>query len=186
MALTFSSMLPLNTVAPDFSLLDTLSAQFRSLSELKSDKATLLMFMANHCPYVQHIQDGLIQLAHDYQARGVSFIAISANDPAAYPEDGPDKMKERAQTYSYPFVYLFDETQAVAKAYHAECTPDFYVLDRDLRCVYRGRLDDSTPQNGISVTGKDIRAALEAILAGRPVGADQKPSRGCTIKWTQD
>jgi len=141
------------------------------------------MFICNHCPYVKHVQSELIKLAKDYQAKGVSIIAINANDAVNYPDDAPAKMKEVALQLGYPFPYLYDETQAVAKAYQAACTPDFYIFDGNLKCVYRGQLDEARPKNAIPVTGKDIRAALDSLLAGQPVNSEQKPSIGCNIKW---
>ena len=183
MARTPSNMLPLGTPAPDFKLLDTISGKTLSLSELKSDKATVIMFICNHCPFVKHVDDGIVSLANDYQAKGVSFIAISSNDVENYPQDSPELMKEEAEKVGYTFPYLYDETQAVAKAYDAACTPDFYVFDKDLKCAYRGQLDDSRPSNGKPVTGKDLRAALDEILGGKEVSAPQIPSLGCNIKW---
>lgn len=183
MAVTPSNMVPLGTIAPDFTLPDTVSGRMMSLRELKSEIATVIMFICNHCPYVQHVQHELVRLANDYQPKGISFIAISSNDVVGYPDDAPDKMKEVAERLGYPFPYLYDETQQVAKAYDAACTPDFYIFDKDLKCVYRGQLDDSRPGNLIPVTGRDIRAALDSILRGEPVNPDQKPSVGCNIKW---
>jgi len=183
MTLTTSQMLPLNTKAPDFSLLDTLSGKTLSLNELKSSIATVIMFICNHCPYVLHIQKELILLCKKYQSKGVRFIAISSNDAEHYPEDGPNKMKEMAEKKQYPFPYLYDPTQTVAKSYHAACTPDFYVFDKELLCVYRGRFDESSPGNPFPVTGKDLAQALDDLLAGKPVNPDQKPSMGCNIKW---
>lgn len=183
MALTPSTMLPIGTVAPDFTLPDTVTGQDMALQALKSDIATVIMFICNHCPYVKHISNELANLAKDYQAKGVSFIAISSNDVANYPDDAPDKMKQTALDWGLSFPYLYDETQEVAKAYQAACTPDFYVFDDELRCVYRGQLDDSRPKNDIPVTGKDLRAALDAVVAGTPVDLEQKPSMGCNIKW---
>lgn len=183
MAQTPSTMMPLGTVAPDFQLPDVVSGKTLSLQELKSDIATLIMFICNHCPYVKHVQAQLVALAKDYQPRGVSVIAINANDVANYPEDSPEKMREVAKQWGYPFPYLYDETQTVAKAYDAACTPDFYLFDKDLKCVYRGQLDEARPKNTLPVTGKDLRAALEAVLAGQPVSSEQKPSIGCNIKW---
>lgn len=183
MARTPSNMMPLGTQAPDFQLPDTVSGQTVGLHDLKSDQATVIMFICNHCPFVKHINAGLVALARDYQPKGVAFIAISANDVENYPQDGPEKMKETAQAEGYSFPYLYDETQAVAKAYDAACTPDFFIFDGDLQCAYRGQLDDSRPDSGIPVTGSNIRAALDAMLAGQPVSADQKPSLGCNIKW---
>jgi thiol-disulfide isomerase/thioredoxin len=178
-------MLPLGTIAPDFTLPDTVSGQEMSLQSLKSDVATLIMFICNHCPYVKHIQAQLVSLAKEYQTKGVSVIAINANDVENYPDDSPEKMKEVAEQWAYPFPYLYDESQAVAKAYQAACTPDFYIFDKHLKCVYRGQLDDSRPQNGLPVTGKDIREALDAVLLNVPVDEEQKPSVGCNIKWKE-
>jgi peroxiredoxin len=183
MALTSSTMMPLGTKAPGFSLRDTVSDDQISLDQLKSSVATVVMFICNHCPYVKHVQPELVRLANSYQKRGAVFVAISSNDATGYPEDAPDQMKAVARQLEYPFPYLYDETQEVAKAYGAVCTPDFFVFDADLKCVYRGRLDDSSPGNGRPLNGADLRAALEAILGRRPVSADQKPSMGCNIKW---
>ena len=183
MALTPSSMLPLGTRAPDFRLPDTVSGKTLGLVELKSDKATLIMFICNHCPYVKHVQQELVRLAHDYQPKGVSVVAISSNDVKSYPEDGPDRMKLEAKRAGYTFPYLYDESQAVARAYQAACTPDFFLFDGDLKLAYRGRLDGATPGNEVPITGQDLRNALDAILAGKPVSPDQKPSLGCNIKW---
>ncbi len=183
MAKTYSSMLPLGTIAPDFTLLDTISGQLNSLQELRSDIATVVMFICNHCPFVKHIRDELAILAQDYRPKNVVFIAINSNDVGTYPEDSPENMKIEAQTHGYSFPYLYDESQAVAKAYHAECTPDFFVFDANLACVYRGQLDDSRPGNGIEVSGHDLRAALDCVITKIPVNGDQKPSIGCNIKW---
>ena len=141
------------------------------------------MFICNHCPFVKHVQTGLVKLANDYLPKGISFVAISSNDVKNYPDDSPERMKEVAKQFGYPFPYLYDESQDIARAYGAACTPDFYIFDKDLKCVYRGQMDDSRPSNDIPVTGKDIRAALDAILAGKSVSEDQKPSIGCNIKW---
>jgi peroxiredoxin len=183
MAATPSTMMPLGTTAPDFNLPDVIAGKNKSLNELKSEKATVVMFICNHCPFVKHVQKELVKLANDYLASGISFIAISSNDIEAYPEDSPQKMREVAKSFAYPFPYLFDETQAVAKDYGAACTPDFFVFDKALQCIYRGQLDDSRPGNNIPVTGKDLRAALDSILTGKPISEDQKPSIGCNIKW---
>jgi thiol-disulfide isomerase/thioredoxin len=183
MALTPSSMLPLGTVAPDFDLLDVVSGKKVGLKDVKSAKATVVMFICNHCPYVKHIQSQIVQIPKDYQPKGVAFVAISANDAKNYPEDAPDEMKKLAVSLGYTFPYLYDETQEVARAYHAECTPDFYIFDGNLKCVYRGQMDDSRRSNKHPISGKDIREALDAILAGRPVNSVQKPSVGCNIKW---
>ncbi len=186
MARTPSNMMPLGTPAPDFTLPDTVSGATRSLRELASGKATVVMFICNHCPYVKHINPELVRLANEYQAKGVAFIAISSNDVNDYPEDAPEKMKETAAAEGYPFPYLYDETQDVAKAYDAACTPDFYVFDGNLRCAYRGRLDASTPRNEEPLTGADMRAALDAILSGQPLSEEQLPSVGCNIKWKNE
>lgn len=183
MTLTPSNMLPLGSLATPFKLVDTITNQSMELTDLRSDIATVICFICNHCPFVKHIQAGLVQLANSYIPQKISFIAISANDVAEYPEDSPQKMRETALALHFPFPYLYDETQKTAKAYQAACTPDFYIFDKDLRCVYRGQFDDSRPNNNIPVTGQDIRTALENILAGKPVKAEQKPSIGCNIKW---
>ena len=183
MAETESNMMPLGTKAPDFNLPDTISGGKKSLKEVKSDKATIVMFICNHCPFVKHVQTGLVKLANDYIPKGISFVAISSNDVAAYPEDSPERMKEVAIQLGYPFPYLYDESQNIARAFGAACTPDFYIFDSDLKCVYRGQFDDSRPSNDVPVSGKDVREALDAILAGKAVSEDQKPSIGCNIKW---
>lgn len=183
MALTASSMLALGTKAPDFKLMDTVTGQSHSLKDAKESIGTVIMFICNHCPYVKHVIHELVQLAKDYQAKGVSFIAISANDAAGYPEDAPEKMIQLAKQLHFSFPYLYDETQSTAKAYHATCTPDFFIFDKDLLCVYRGQLDGSRPSNKIPVTGKDIRSALDNILRGESVNLQQIPSMGCNIKW---
>lgn len=183
MVATPSKMLSLGTVAPDFKLPDTVSGRIKSLRELKSTKATVIMFICNHCPFVKHVNDQLVALANDYKSQGVSFVAISSNDVENYPEDHPDKMKEYALALRYPFPYLYDESQDVAKAYKAACTPDFFIFDGEMKLVYRGQLDASRPKSDIPVTGVDIRAALDNMLAGKPVSIEQKPSMGCNIKW---
>lgn len=183
MAATTSTMISLGTTAPDFNLTDSVSGENKSLKDLSSDKATVIMFICNHCPYVKHINSELVKLSTDYIARGVSFVAISSNDVINYPDDSPEKMKEAAMDLGYPFPYLYDESQDIAKAYEAACTPDFYIFDGGLKLVYRGQLDDSRPNTEIPVTGKDIRAALDNILSGTPVNNEQKPSIGCNIKW---
>jgi peroxiredoxin len=183
MALTPSNMKPLGTKAPDFKLPDAVSGADMSLEQLKSDKATVIMFICNHCPYVKHVQQGLVELANDYISKGISFIAINSNDVANYPEDSPENMKRVAERLGYPFPYLFDETQQIARAYDAACTPDFYIFDADLKLIYRGQMDDSRPGNGKPVTGNDIRKALDQILEGNIISVDQIPSIGCNIKW---
>lgn len=176
-------MIPLGSEAPDFRLPDVVSGSELSLGDLKSDVATVLMFICNHCPYVKHLQDGLVEVADDYIPKGVSFIAINSNDVENYPDDSPEKMKKVAEEKGYSFPYLFDETQEVARAYDAACTPDFFVYDQGLKCVYRGQFDDSRPGNGKPVTGKDMRMALDSIIAGQAIGWEQIPSIGCNIKW---
>lgn len=185
MALTESNMLPLGTKAPNFSLIDTVSGKTISLSDIRSDKATVVMFICNHCPYVIHINEELVRLSKEYIAKGVGFVAISSNDIVNYPQDAPDKMAELAKELDYPFPYLYDATQEVAKSYDAACTPDFYVFDKDLKLRYRGRLCASRPrtETPIPVTGKDLRAAIDAVIAGQPVAEKQYPSAGCNIKW---
>lgn len=183
MAETPSNMLPLGTKAPDFNLVDTCTNKIKSLQELKSDKGTVIMFICNHCPYVIHIQSKMVEVAKKYQQQGISFIAISSNDVVNYPGDSPDKMRDVAESKGYTFPYLYDETQNVAKQYQAACTPDLYLFDKDLKCVYRGRFDDSTPGNGQPVTGKDLSEAIDNLLGGQQVNSNQKPSVGCNIKW---
>ena len=176
-----STMLPLGTAAPEFRLPDT-QGKSVSLSDF-AGRPLLVMFICNHCPFVKHIRGGLAALGRDYVSRGAGIVGISSNDVANYPQDSPEKMKVEAQEAGYNFAYLYDESQAVAKAYRAACTPDFYLFDKDHRLVYRGQFDDSRPGNSQPVTGKDVRAAFDAVLAGRPVAAAQKPSIGCNIKW---
>lgn len=183
MAATPSKMLPLGTQAVDFYLQDTVSGKNKSLAELKSNVATVIMFICNHCPYVKHINNKMVEVADEFTHKGISFIAISSNDIQKYPEDSPERMKEAAFALKYPFPYLFDKTQEIAKAYDAACTPDFYIFDKQLKLVYRGQFDDSRPGNNIPVTGKDIKDALNNILSGKPVNENQKPSIGCNIKW---
>lgn len=183
MARTPSNMLPLETTAPDFYLLDTITNKSYKLDELKGKKATVIMFICNHCPFVIHVSDQLSQLGNDYSSKEVGFIAISSNDVVNYPDDSPEKMRLNALQNKYPFPYLYDETQEVAKAYDAACTPDIYVFDSDLKLKYRGQLDDSRPGNDILVTGNDVRHALDCILKGIQNTREQKPSIGCNIKW---
>jgi len=183
MAQTPSTMLPLGTPAPSFSLPDTVSGATLSLEQLKSPHATVVMFICNHCPYVIHVREGLAQLARDYQPRGVAFIAISSNDVEHYPQDAPDLMRDFAQAAGFGFPYLYDATQDVARAYQAACTPDFFVFDGALKLAYRGQLDDSRPGSSKPVTGAAMRAALDAMLSGQAVSDDQVASVGCNIKW---
>jgi len=183
MAQTPSTMLPLDTQAPPFSLVDTITGRVVSLGDFAASRALLVMFICNHCPFVKHVRGGIAQLARDYQPRGVAVVAISSNDPSRYPEDGPADMAKEAAAAGYTFPYLFDESQTVAKAYRAACTPDFFLFDSTRKLVYRGQLDDSRPGNALPVTGEDLRAAIDAVLAGRPVPPEQYPSIGCNIKW---
>lgn len=183
MSFTESNMLPLGSDAPPFALPDMVSGKVIKLQDIASDKATVVMFICNHCPYVIHVNDEIVRVANDYIPKGIAFVAISSNDVKNYPEDGPDEMKKVAERLKYPFPYLFDESQNVARAFDAACTPDFYVFDKNLKLVYRGRLDDSRPKNTNLLTGKDLRTALDAILDGKPVPEKQYPSGGCNIKW---
>jgi peroxiredoxin len=183
MALTPSTMLPLGTVAPAFSLPDAVSGKNVAIDDFKNAPALLVMFICNHCPFVKHVRSELAKLARDYQAQGVAIVGISSNDIQTHPDDSPAKMAEEAKAAGYTFPYLFDETQAVAKAYQAACTPDFFVFDKDRKLAYRGQLDDSRPSNGLPVTGQDLRAELETVLGGRATPGEQRPSIGCNIKW---
>ena len=183
MALTASNPFPLGSKAPDFNLPDTVSGKMMSLADLQSNKATVVLFICNHCPYVKHVNSGLVALANEYIAKGVSFIGINSNDATRYPDDSPGHMTEVAKKQKYPFPYLFDESQEVAKAYDAACTPEFYVFDKNLSLVYHGQMDDSRPSTNVPVTGKDLAFALESTLAGKPVQGVQKPGIGCGIKW---
>jgi len=183
MAATETLGIPLGYEAPDFYLPDTVSGEMFSLQEIKGKEATVVVFICNHCPYVLHVIDTVVAMANEYLEHGVHFIAISSNDVEAYPQDAPEKMKEFAAAHAFPFLYLYDESQDVAKAYHAACTPDFSIFDKDLKCVYRGQLDDSRPGSQQPPTGKDIRSALDALLKSAPVSTVQKPSIGCGIKW---
>lgn len=183
MSLTPSNSFKKGTIAPNFLLPDTVSGKKISLEELKGKEGTVIFFICNHCPFVIHVNEQLVQLAKDYQSKGVGFVAISSNDVVNYPQDGPEKMKQHATAVGYPFPYLYDETQEIAKAYDAACTPDLYVFDKDLKSVYHGQLDDSRPGNGIPVSGKDIRNVLDSVLMGEDYNGVEKPSIGCNIKW---
>lgn len=183
MVLTASTMLPLGTKAPDFQLADVVSGETISLSTNAGKKALLVMFICRHCPFVKHIKDELAQLGKDYVNRDVGIVAISSNDAINYPDDAPEQLKAMAIELGLPFPVCYDESQETANAYTAACTPDFFVFDAERRLVYRGQLDDSRPSNGKPVTGEDLRAALDAVLAGQPVNSEQKPSIGCNIKW---
>ncbi|KKP38006.1 MAG: Antioxidant, AhpC/TSA family [Candidatus Peregrinibacteria bacterium GW2011_GWA2_33_10] len=186
MVLTPSTMVTLGSKAPEFQLKDVVSGKFFSLSELKSETGTVIMFICNHCPYVKHVQEEIVNLANDFKNKNISFIAISSNDIETYPEDGPEKMKETALEKKYPFPYLFDETQNTAKAYNAACTPDFFIYDKELKLIYRGQLDDSRPENNKPITGNDVREALNNVINGNLINPNQKPSMGCNIKWKKE
>lgn len=183
MAKTESSMLPLGTPAPEFSLPDTISGKHFSFDDIAGEKGTLVMFICNHCPFVKHILDELVRLGDDYADSPIGMVAISSNDITGYPQDRPERMGELGREKGFAFPYLYDESQNTARAYDAACTPDFFVFDGDRKLVYRGQLDGSRPGNDIPVTGRDLRAALDALLAEQPVPGDQKPSIGCNIKW---
>lgn len=182
MARTPSTMMPLGTIAPSFTLPDT-RQQMVSLEDFTEAPALLVMFLSNHCPYVKLVRHEIAALAREYQERGIAVVAVMANDVAAYPDDAPDKMAEEAAEVGYTFPYLYDESQEVAKAYGAACTPDFFLFDSEKKLIYRGQMDDARPGNGRPVTGVDLRAALEAVLAGEAVSDEQRPSLGCNIKW---
>ena len=183
MVLTPSTMLPLGSPAPDFALPDTVSGRTMALADFAGKRALLVIFLCNHCPYVKHVQGGLAALGHDYEKKDVAIVAISANDAATHPDDAPAKLGAEAKHAGYRFPVLYDESQEVAKAYRAACTPDFFLFDAERRLAYRGQFDASRPGSGIPVTGADLRAAIEAVLAGKPLAAEQKPSLGCNIKW---
>lgn len=184
MAATPSNMLPLGTQAPDFNLFDTVSQKKMQFKDIKGEKGTVVMFICNHCPYVLHINNQIVKVAKDYIPKGINFVAISSNDVENYPQDAPDLMTEQAKKVGYAFPYLYDETQEVAQAYQAACTPDFYVFDADNKLVYRGRMDESTPKNNLPNDGKDLRKALDLLESGDIIpDSEQKPSIGCNIKW---
>lgn len=183
MARTESAMLPLGTSAPDFVLKDVLTGHESNTQNLSGPKGLLVMFICSHCPFVKHVEGALAQLGRDYKGKGIGIVAISSNDPSGHPEDAPNGLAEQARRAGFTFPYLYDEEQGVAKAYSATCTPDFFLFDGEMKLVYRGQFDDSRPGNGVPVTGKDLRAAMDAVLAGSPVPAEQRPSIGCNIKW---
>lgn len=182
MVKTASTMLPLGTTAPDFRL-PNIDGRLLGLSEIATGKGLVVMFICNHCPFVKHVAPELVRLTSDYESRGIRFVGISSNDVVAYPDDSPEMMKQEAAEQGYTFPYLYDETQEVAQAYHAACTPDFYVFDAKQRLVYRGQLDDSRPGNGKPLTGADMRRALDQVVSGAEVPTEQRPSIGCNIKW---
>jgi peroxiredoxin len=177
-----SNMLPLGTPLPSFRLTDTVSGRLVASDELKG-RPSVVAFICNHCPYVKHIRTSLAEFGNYCKARNVALLAISSNDPAAYPDDAPEKMSAEAKSQGYAFPYLFDESQSVARAFDAACTPEFYVFDAHGKLAYRGQFDEARPKNNVPVTGADVRAAVDAVLAGRAPNADQKPSIGCSIKW---
>jgi peroxiredoxin len=183
MAGTSSSMVKLGSAAPDFRLPDVVTGKMVARGDVAGPKGMLAMFICRHCPFVKHVQDELAKLGRDYAKTGVGIVAISANDASGFPEDSPGNLAKMSRELGFTFPYLYDETQAVARAYDAQCTPDFFLYDGPGRLVYRGQLDDSRPGNGLPVTGKDLRAALDAVIAGKPVSKDQRPSIGCNIKW---
>lgn len=183
MALTESTMLELGTVAPDFALTDAVTGKIVQRDDFRGKQGLLVLFICTHCPYVKHIESTLGPLAKGYADKPLAIVAISSNDATTYPVDGPEGLKTQAQTYGFPFPYLYDETQSVARAYDAACTPDFFLFDKDFRLVYRGQYDASRPGNGVPVTGQDLRAAIDLVLAGKPVPKEQRPSIGCNIKW---
>lgn len=183
MARTESNMLALGTIAPEFSLMDTVSQKTMNLHSLTGPKGTVIMFICNHCPFVVHVNPEITKMAREYQEKGIGFIAISSNDVENYPEDAPNFMKVKAKAENYTFPYLYDEDQSVAKSYNAACTPDFYLFNKDLELVYRGQLDDSRPGNDKPLNGKDLRNAMDNLLSGTAIAPIQKPSIGCGIKW---
>jgi peroxiredoxin len=183
MAVESTQDMPLGSAAPDFALPDTVSGRTIRLADYAASPALLVTFICNHCPYVIHVRPSLVQFAREYQPRGLAIVAISANDPRTHPQDGPEQMTLEAKKSGFSFPYLFDQTQETAKAYHAVCTPEFYLFDSERRLVYRGRFDASRPNSQMPVTGTELRAAADAVLAGRPIPAEQKPSVGCSIKW---
>jgi peroxiredoxin len=183
MSLTESTMLALGTIAPDFTLADVVTGKAVSRDDFRSQKALLVMFICAHCPYVKHINEGLAAVGKDYADQPIGIVAISSNDAETHPADSPAGLSSQAKSYGFVFPYLYDETQVVARAYKAACTPDFFLFDVNLRLVYRGQFDSSRPGNGIPVTGEDLRSAIDTVLAGKPIPTDQRPSIGCNIKW---
>jgi peroxiredoxin len=182
---TESAMLPLGTEAPNFSLPDVVSDKTVALKDFRNKGPLLVMFLCRHCPFVKHLERALASLGRDYAKQTISIVGISSNDPTAYPEDAPESLKQQAKEVGFTFPYLFDENQAVARAYNATCTPDFFLFDSALRLAYRGQFDGSRPGNGVPVTGEDLRRAIDLLLAGKPAPAAQRPSLGCSIKWRQ-
>ncbi len=183
MAMTPTTQIPLGFRAPEFQLPDTISGNTLSYADIQGELGTVVMFICNHCPFVVHVREQLVQLSNEYQKKGFGFVAISSNDVENYPDDSPEKMQSLAMQFHFPFPYLYDETQAVAKAYDAACTPDFSVFNRESKCVYRGQLDDSRPGNNLPVTGNSLREVLDLLANNKEVNVEQKPSVGCNIKW---
>ena len=183
MARTESTMMELGTSAPAFVLKDVITLHEVSTQALSGPRGLLVMFICRHCPFVKHLEKALAQLGRDYDGKGVGIVAVSSNDAASYPDDAPESLAVQARELGFTFPYVYDETQEVARAYDAACTPDFFLFDSALKLVYRGQFDDSRPGNGVPVTGRDLRAALDALIAGQPVSAEQRPSLGCNIKW---
>lgn len=186
MARTASTMLVLGTKAPDFSLPDVISGKTVTRDQIAGSRGLLVMFLCAHCPFVQHVNHELARLGRDYAGRGLGIVAISSNDADTYPEDAPPELRAQASEHGFTFPYLYDETQDIARAFHAACTPDFFLFDADKKLAYRGQLDGSRPGNGIVVDGRDLRAAMDSMLAGKPVAAQQQPSIGCGIKWKKN
>jgi peroxiredoxin len=183
MALTESTMLSLGTIAPDFALTDVVTGSIVRRGDFRGQKALLVLFICTHCPYVKHVEKGLAALGKDYAGKPLAIVAISSNDATTYPDDSPAGLKRQAETFGFVFPYLYDETQAVAHAYKAACTPDIFLFDADFRLVYRGQFDGSRPGNGVPVTGEDLRQAIDHVLVDKSIPADQRPSIGCNIKW---
>lgn len=183
MSLTPSNMIELESKAPDFKLLNVVSNSLQSFDDIKGEKGTVVMFICNHCPFVIHVREEIVKIANKYQSLGVGFVAISSNDVDNYPEDSPELMKQLALTANFPFPYLYDPSQDIAKAYNAACTPDFYLFSSDDRCYYRGRMDKSTPGNAETNNGEDLILHIENLLNAKPIEVEQFPSVGCNIKW---
>jgi peroxiredoxin len=183
MTRTTSNTVAIGTLAPNFSLKDTNSSEWFSFQDLKGEKGTLVVFICNHCPFVHHVIDEIVMIANDYRVQGIGIIAISSNNVVKFPQDAPELMTEFAFQNKFEFPYLYDETQEVAKAYNAACTPDFYLFDNQDKLVYHGQLDDSRPRNGIPLSGNDLRGAIDSVIYNRTINPDQKPSMGCNIKW---
>ncbi len=183
MSLTPSAMMPLGTIAPEFDLPDVVSGKNKTINDVIDENGLVVMFICAHCPYVVHIEEEITFVAEKYQLKGIGFVAISSNDIVSHPDDAPDKLKNQAEEQDFDFPYLYDESQDVAKAYKAECTPDFYLFDKELKCVYRGRFGAATPGNDEPVTGDELKDAMDSLLEGEPIFEDQKPSIGCSIKW---